>query len=352
MKKICLLLLLFIVQTINAQYTEVINAKFPGSSESPYSVGTKVLQVEGDLFYDNYAESNYQQTNSFGSNIYVRYGRFLENLEFDLNLTLQHSSVKFPTQYMDDYNVFGLRELVIGAKYLVYKKEYKNIRYEEIRSWKKLTRTDFSRLIPSIGIYAGLNTNFVANKFKEEGDALSPRIGILLQNTFNDKLNLITNIYGDKITSKNAEYFYVIAMTYAIDLKWSYFIENKGVFRKKGGRLLFSTGAAYLFNENLQFGGYVRSNFDTNRSNFTIGLGAAWRLDKHVEKKPTKEEEEKRKKKEEEQKKKDEAKKKKKEQRQAEKDKKKKEREREKSKRKGARKKEKRKNKKKKKKKK
>ncbi|WP_196890149.1 transporter [Aureivirga sp. CE67] len=314
MKKLCLLLLLFIVQTINAQYTEVINAKFPGNSESPYSVGTKVLQVEGDLYYDNYTRSNYQETNSFGSNIFVRYGRFLENLEFDLNLTLQHFSANFPTQYMENYNAFGLKELVIGAKYLVYKKEYKNKRYDEIRSWKKLTRTDYSRLIPSVGVYVGANTNFLAKEFKEEGDPIvSPRIGVLLQNNFNDNLNLVTNIYGDKIISKNARYYYVIAMTYAINYQWSYFIENKGTFQKGNTDSLFSTGAAYLWNKNLQLGAYVRTNFDTNDSNYTFGLGAAWRWDKHVKEKVTKDQEEKEKRKEEIEKKKKERKKKEKE---------------------------------------
>ena len=39
------------VQFVTAQYTEVINSRRPGFSDSPYSVGTKVYQVEGGLFY-------------------------------------------------------------------------------------------------------------------------------------------------------------------------------------------------------------------------------------------------------------------------------------------------------------
>ena len=45
--------LLFFLQIGWSQYTEVINSKRPGFSDTPYSVGTKVYQVEGGLFYKN-----------------------------------------------------------------------------------------------------------------------------------------------------------------------------------------------------------------------------------------------------------------------------------------------------------
>ncbi len=45
------LIVLFSLQNINAQYTEVINSKRPGLSESPYGIGTKVFQMETGMFY-------------------------------------------------------------------------------------------------------------------------------------------------------------------------------------------------------------------------------------------------------------------------------------------------------------
>ena len=47
------LILLLLAEFSHAQYTEVINSRRPGFSESPYSVGTKVYQVEAGLFYKN-----------------------------------------------------------------------------------------------------------------------------------------------------------------------------------------------------------------------------------------------------------------------------------------------------------
>ena len=45
------LLLLLLAQFSYGQYTEVINSRRPGFSGTPYSVGTKVYQVEAGLFY-------------------------------------------------------------------------------------------------------------------------------------------------------------------------------------------------------------------------------------------------------------------------------------------------------------
>lgn len=50
------LLFLFLVgfyQISTAQYTDLINSKRPGFSDSPFSVGTDVYQIEAGLFYKN-----------------------------------------------------------------------------------------------------------------------------------------------------------------------------------------------------------------------------------------------------------------------------------------------------------
>ena len=81
-----------------AQYTEVINSRRPGFSDSPYSVGTKVYQVEGGLFYKNvgnylYYDQNLEESfayssTSFGSDIMLRTGQFFEQLEFNLDMAI------------------------------------------------------------------------------------------------------------------------------------------------------------------------------------------------------------------------------------------------------------------------
>ena len=65
MRKIILLLFLsFCFQISSAQYTELINSKRPGFSDSPYSVGTGVYQVEAGLFYKNIGNGSFSAPKS------------------------------------------------------------------------------------------------------------------------------------------------------------------------------------------------------------------------------------------------------------------------------------------------
>ena len=50
-KKRYILILILICSPLYSQYTEVINSNRPGFSESPYSVGTGVYQLETNVFY-------------------------------------------------------------------------------------------------------------------------------------------------------------------------------------------------------------------------------------------------------------------------------------------------------------
>ena len=70
-------------------------------------------------------------------------------------------------------------------------------------------------------------------------------------------------------------------MTYALNEKWSYFIENQGIFKKNDNEFHFGTGAAYLFSNNLQIDASVRTNFFEDYSFLYSSIGIAWRLDRH-----------------------------------------------------------------------
>ena len=92
------LLLLLLAEFSYGQYTEVINSRRPGFSDTPYSVGTKVYQVEAGLFYKNVGnylyydplleESFSYSGSSFGSDIMLRTGQFFERLEFSLDMAV------------------------------------------------------------------------------------------------------------------------------------------------------------------------------------------------------------------------------------------------------------------------
>jgi len=281
--KIVLLIILGSIQLINAQYTEIINSKRPGFSESPYSIGTDVFQFETGLFYrSSNNESLIARPNTIGGELFFRYGKFIERLEFNAKIAYQNDEVKndeVKNPFGPNYNIHGISELTIGAKYLIFQQKYTD-KSKEIRSWKRRVAFDKKRLIPSVGAFVGVNTNFLGDGFKE--NELSLKGAVLLQNDFSDRLVLLTNLIADKILSESNEYSYIATMTYALNFKWSYFIENQGIFEKGySPKFHFGTGLAYLFSNNLQLDASVRTNFFDDYSFLYSSIGAAWRLDNH-----------------------------------------------------------------------
>ena len=164
---------------------------------------------------------------------------------------------------------------------MVFQQEFDD-KSKEIRSWKKRTEFDKKRLIPSVAVYAGLNTNFLGEDYKDEG--MSPKVGILLQNDFTNRLNLITNLLADKIGNTNSEYSYILTMTYSLSPGWSIFVEHEGEFLKNySNNFYLGTGAAYLFSRDLQMDAFIRTNFDSLNPEVIGGVGASYRFDWHTD---------------------------------------------------------------------
>lgn len=280
MKKLfSLVLLVLCTHQFSAQYTDIINSKRPGNSESPYGVGTDVFQVETGFFYgQGESDRTFAHINPMGANMFLRYGKFMEQLELNLNFTYQQNDLQFNNVITSTSQISGISQFTVGAKYMIYQKEFAD-KSKEIRSWKKRTEFDKSRWIPSVGLYVGLNTNLLSEDYKESG--ISPKAAILLQNDFTPRLNLITNLVADKITTDYSVYSYILTMTYAMNDLWSIFVENQGDFTEYRNDFQIGTGAAYLYSRNLQFDAAVRANLNSDETGFVASIGASWRLDRH-----------------------------------------------------------------------
>lgn len=268
-----------------AQYTELINSRRPGFSDSPFSVGTDVLQFEGGLFYENIKNDDYK-INSIGTDIMIRYAKFIEKLEVNLNFAFQHDKVNYK-DFTPDISGTNLHQLTIGAKYLVYMPTYKD-RSKEIRSWKKKTSFDWKRLIPSVAVYAGANIpvtkGFIGGNFPGYvNGSFSPKIAIYTQNDFTDKFVFLMNLIMDKIGSGQKENSYILTGTYTMNDKLSFFAEHQGIFKDNNipNDYQFGGGAAYLFSKNLQADFSLRIISDRDGSTKLFSAGLAWRLDHH-----------------------------------------------------------------------
>ncbi len=283
MKLFCLYLAFFISLASFSQYTEVINSKRPGFSESPFAVGTKVYQFEGGLFYHKNDNPNFfSNQKSRGLDLFIRSGLISEKLEVNANFKIQKDDVLSNVVTGSTYPKSGISQFTIGAKYLFYMPKYKDPS-KEIRSWKAKLAFDWKRLIPSVGLYAGLNTNLLSKDYKEP--TLSPKAVLLLQNDFTSSLILVTNFVGDYLTYKERRTIgYITTLTYTLSPRISMFGEHQGMFTHYTKYYDVGGGLAYLFNKDLQLGLNLRTDSQFRNLNIYGGLGLSYRIDRHKDK--------------------------------------------------------------------
>lgn len=224
------------------------------------------------------SEETFSKVDPRGASLFFRYSKFQERFEINSQIVYQQNDLQFNNIFTSSTKISGISQFNVGVKYLIYQKDYID-QSQEIRSWKKRTQYDRNRWIPSVGIYIGINTNWVSTDYKESG--MTPRIAVLLQNNLSDRLNIITNIGAYKISNSSSTYNYIITATYAINELLSIFAENQANLSKSDPNFQIGTGLGYLYSKDLQFDLSSRFYLDNVNSGFVVGLGAAWRLDRH-----------------------------------------------------------------------
>ena len=276
---VCMILF---TQFVLAQYTNVINSNRPGFSESPYSVGTGVYQLETSIFFRQTSiYPTFSRPESYGVDFLFRTSFFKEKLELNLNFAYQNEQVSFQNIFNSSYNKTGFSKLTVGAKYLVYEQKYTD-KSKEIRSWVARNKFDLKRLIPSVAAYAGVNTGIPEDIYKT--NSFSPKAGILLQNDLTNNFNIITNIYYDRIGTELPEFSYIITATFSYNNRWSIFIENQTMLDKIQAQSNIGSGIAFLYNRNIQINSSLRLLTDAKSSGFYSSIGASYRFDRHLDK--------------------------------------------------------------------
>ncbi|PWA05836.1 transporter [Flavobacterium psychrotolerans] len=261
------------------QFTDDINSNRPGESMSAFSVGKTVLQAELGIYalkekhdlLDN-------EISGFGSNLDLRYGAFLEQLELHLNL--QYQKANFTTRNVDNY--FRLKKTIIGAKYLLYDPMKNYEKKINVYSWKSNHKFNYRQFIPAIGIYAGVNINLSNDILSRPGipadPKISPKFMILTQNQFGNVV-LISNIILDKFSSNKQSIDYVVTITRGITSRWSGLIEIQGFNGDYYSDAFLRGGAAFLVQENLQIDASIGKNYKNTPSILNGGIGVSWRFD-------------------------------------------------------------------------
>ncbi|MBW1656363.1 transporter [Flavobacterium quisquiliarum] len=271
--------LFFLPQLFFAQYTDVINSNRPGETMSAYSVGKSVIQAELGFYgiKEKHDLLDYDAS-GLGTDFTLRYGAFLEQLEFIFDV--QYQMANYDTPYTS-YKRNNFRQTVLGAKYLIYD-PYKNYKREvNIYSYKANRNFQWRELIPAVSVFAGANFVGADNPYYFSPDgAISPKVSLITQNILGGgSWVFVTNIIADYIGTDYPSYGYVLTLTHGFNDKWSGFVENQGYKSDFYSDSIIRGGAAYLLSANMQVDASISTNFKNTPSILYGGVGVSWRYD-------------------------------------------------------------------------
>jgi len=270
-------ILLFLTLISHAQHTDLINTNRPGESQSAYSVGRNVWQIETGVFglHDKHELRRYT-ANGFGGTAALRFGYLKEELEFigqwEYRVDVYEAPLIRTTRS-------GTNEMLLGAKYLFFDPYKRLDEKQNIYSWKANQKFNWKDLIPALSVYVGANLN-VNNPYTFDSDPfVSPKVMLITQNTINRKWSVISNIFYDKFTTDFPSYGGILTVTRGIHERLSVFLETKGIQSDFYADGIITGGAAYLVNENIQMDAYVSKNIKNTPNLIFGGIGMSWRFD-------------------------------------------------------------------------
>ena len=286
-KSIGLLILLFVTtQIAYAQYTETINTNSPGRSQGAFAVGKGVAQVEGSLYYRTEEHDLQRYDRDYiGANFQLRYGAFLERLEFSyIGNYATVDQTDFNGSVSSETSFSNFSRSTLGAKYLVFDPlKFFGEKKVNLLSWKANNRLNWKDLIPAVSVYAGANLNFgsTTNPLAPPNDpTISPRIELITQNNWG-RWVFVTNFVADRISTDFPSYQWFLTMTHSVNNKWAIFAEYQGLKSDFYSDDLGRGGVAYLVNKDWQVDASGTLNFKDTPSLFQVNVGMSYRLDFH-----------------------------------------------------------------------
>ncbi|MFC0604351.1 transporter [Winogradskyella pulchriflava] len=289
LKSFFVLLTLLAYTSTYAQYTEVINSNRPGVSESAFSVGTNVAQIEAGAFTvkEEHTPLNYEVA-GFGLDFSIRYGLLFEQLELSLDGIYQNDKITYNNAAIPiEDKRSNFRNFTFGAKYLVYD-PYKNAEEAKpnLYSYHANRKFQWKSLIPAVSVYVGANIDSKNNPYTAPDiEGFSPKVMIATQNNFNGGWVFVMNLIKDRIGTDFSDFQYVFTLTHSFTPQWVVFGEAQGINSDFYADNIFRFGGAYLWTKDFQLDANIAFNTKDTPSVFNIAFGVSYRLDFHKDKK-------------------------------------------------------------------
>ena len=276
-----------ICNTANAQYTDVINSNRPGASQSTFSVGTKVLQLEVGPYIIKEKRELYPkyEVSGFGVDFAAHYGFWKEAFELNVQGTFQNDTQTYLSLVDVKNKRANFKNLNIGAKYLIYDPLKNKEDKPNLYSYFADKGFKWSQFIPAVSVVAGVNYDTSDNSYVAPSvEGLSYRGGVITQNNFSGGWVFITNFMLDRIGSDQTDFQYILTLTHSFNPKWVVFGETQGIKSDFYADNLFRFGGGYLLNKNLQLDTALTFNTKNTPSVLSLNFGASYRLDRHKDK--------------------------------------------------------------------
>lgn len=276
LKKSCFGILLFATSATFAQYTDEVNANRPGESQSAFAVGQSIFQVETGVYgiKEKHDVLDYD-LRGLGLDLVIRYGAFMENLEFIADVQYQFDQYE---DALSTQNRNNFKQLTLGAKYLIYDPDkFAKIDDKEIYSWKKRHAFKWSKLIPAVAVYVGTNIPVGDKIYTFPTDRMSPKVMAITQHHFG-RWVWVNNFIYDKFGTDYPSAGIVSTVTRGFNERWSGFVEFQGYMSDWYGDGLGRIGAAHLLADDLQVDAAFTMNFKDTPSIMYASVGLSWRF--------------------------------------------------------------------------
>lgn len=234
-----------------AQYSETIVSDRPGQSNSPYTVGKMVFQLQTGLQVGGGNADNYKR-NDLEIPAFIRFG-ITDKIEVNTLWGLRNTTTE---RFNQEFKSSGFNMANFGLRFNIFKETEK---------------------VPALGFEFTYKTKMVGEDFKP--DYASTRFNIMASKGFSDLIGLTANLgtdfdgYGDAPAG-----FYTLNLVLTVTDELSVFFENYSFFNGDYFDTYFDFGGGYLLNNNLQLdlsGGF---GYNDDIFDYFISGGVSYRI--------------------------------------------------------------------------
>jgi len=239
-----------------AQYSETLRSDRPGQSNSPYTAGKKILQIQSGLQFEGANLSNDFGDYKFSNFAFPAYFRYGVTEKFEVNLGIGYRKVRLKEDGETASKSSGIDLATVALRFNVFEETEK---------------------IPALGFEFTYKTKVLSEDFKP--DYPSGKFNLMASKGFGEKFSITSNLgadFGGFVGPPDG--FYTLSLGLAVDEHLGVFFENYGSFSGDYFDSYFDFGGAYLLSNDLQldlFGGF---GYNDDAFTWFVSGGVSYRI--------------------------------------------------------------------------